>query len=203
MRRIDNLFAGLPRLVMASAALGLSGCSPLPPEPEPAPTPEVIEPATEIEVLPPLPAPTPEPASPVAAQAPLPTLAIVVTSAIAAYADVAEELSRRFENHAVYNLATDERAPATVLHSINDSDSGVVVAIGLRAARSAVAIADKPIVFSQVFNYEELLSENSRGISAVAPLDAQIAAWKELDPSISRVGVIVGIEVRRGFRRRS
>jgi len=55
-----------------------------------------------------------------------------------------------------------------------------------------VALANKPVVFSQVFNYQELLGENSRGVSAIAPLDAQVAAWKELDPSISRVGVIVG-----------
>ena len=123
---------------------------------------------------------------------PLPSLAIVMTSGIAAYADVATELSKRFETHTIYNLAEDERPPVSILRLINDSDSGVIVAIGLRAARSSVALASKPVVFSQVFNYQELLGENSRGVSAVAPLDAQIAAWKELDPSISRVGVIVG-----------
>lgn len=192
MRRIDNWIAGLLRLTMLCFALGLSGCSLLPQEPEPTPIPEAIEPETEIEVLPPLPAPAPKSTTRVSTPPPLPSLAIVMTSGIAAYAEVATELSKRFETNAIYNLAEDERPPVNILRLINDSDSGVIVAIGLRAARSSVALASKPVVFSQVFNYQELLGENSRGVSAVAPLDAQVAAWKELDPSISRVGVIIG-----------
>ena len=52
----------------------------------------------------------------------------------------------------------------------------------------------QPVDFSHVFNYEhhQLLKENSRGIAAMPPPDAQIAAWKEIDPSVSRIGVIVG-----------
>jgi len=194
MRGTDNWIAVLLRLTILSLVLGLSGCSLVPPEPEPAPTPVEIEPETEIEVLPPLPAPAPESTTRVSAPPPLPlpSIAIVITSGIAAYADVARELSKRFETHAIYNLAEDERPPVSILRLINDSDSGVIVAIGLRAARSAVALASKPVVFSQVFNYQQLLGENSRGVSAVAPLEAQLAAWKELNPSISRVGVIVG-----------
>ncbi len=192
MRRVDYWFAVLLRLTMLSAAVGLSGCSLLLPESEPAPIPEAIEPETGIEVLPPLPAPAPKRIARVSAPPPLPSLAIVMTSGIAAYADVARELSKRFETYTIYNLAEDERPPVSTLRLVNDSDSGVIVAIGLRAARSSVALASKPVVFSQVFNYQELLGENSRGVSAVAPLDAQIAAWKELDPSISRVGAIVG-----------
>lgn len=194
MRGTENWIAGLARLGMLMAALCLYGCSLLPSEPEPEPDsqPAVIEPVTEIEVLPAPPAPTPRPAPPVAAPQPLPALAILLTSSIAAYADVATELSQRFENHAIYNLAAEDDDPAGILHTVNDADTGVVVAIGLRAAQSAVALADRPVVFSQVFNYRELLGENTRGVSAVAPLDAQIAAWKKLDPSISRVGVIVG-----------
>lgn len=177
---------------MLSLALSLSGCSLLPEEPEPAPIPEAIEPETEIEVLPPLPAPAPKSTARVSPPPPLPSLAIVMTSGIAAYADVARELATRFETNSIYNLADDARPPVNILRLINDSDSGVIVAIGLRAARSSVALAGKPVVFSQVFNYQELLGENSRGVSAVAPLDAQVATWKELNPSISRVGVIIG-----------
>ena len=193
MRGIENWIAAILRLVLLGAAVGLSASSIIPASDiEPDSKPAAVEPAPQIEVLPPLPAPTPESKTPTAAPAPLPTLAIVLTSGIAAYADVAAELSQRFENHAVYNLAADGPAPVSLLRAVNDSDTGVVVAIGLRAARSAVALADRPVVFSQVFNYEQLLTENSRGVSAIPPLSAQIAAWKELDPSISRVGVIVG-----------
>jgi ABC-type uncharacterized transport system substrate-binding protein len=55
-------------------------------------------------------------------------------------------------------------------------------------------MSEKPVVFSQVFNYEahNLLGEQSRGVSPLAPLDAQLAAWKGIDPTIARIGVIIG-----------
>jgi len=84
--------------------------------------------------------------------------------------------------------------PISILRSINDSESGAVVAIGLRAAQSSVAMSNSPVVFSQVFNHQDhdLLNANSRGVAALAPLDAQLAAWKKVDPTITRIGLIIG-----------
>ena len=184
------------RLALVLATLSFSGCSLILPEPEPVPEPEAVEPEAEIVVLPPppktQPSPAPAKAAAVAPPEPLPPLAIVLTSGVPAYADVARELSQRFENHTVYNLAEEDQPPVSILRLINDSDSGVVVAIGLRAAVASVALAANPVVFSQVFNYQNLLMENSRGVAALPPLDAQIAAWKELEPSMTRIGAIVG-----------
>jgi ABC-type uncharacterized transport system substrate-binding protein len=55
-------------------------------------------------------------------------------------------------------------------------------------------MAEQPVVFSQVFNYRHhgLLRENSRGVASLPPLDAQLAAWKEVDPTVARIGMIVG-----------
>lgn len=192
MRGIDNLTAKIRRPAILMAALVFSGCSVIQPEPAPSPLPEPVEPEAEIVVVPPLPAPAKKTPSTFAAPPPLPPLAIVLTSGVSAYADVAQELTLRFENHTIYNLEEDVRPPVSILRLINDSDSSVVVAIGLRAAVSSIALADTPVVFSQVFNYQNLPTDNSRGVSATAPLDAQIAAWKALDPAISRVGAIVG-----------
>ena len=124
----------------------------------------------------------------------LPGVAIVMTSSQPAYADVAVELAERLENYEVYDLGEDSEPPITVLRQVNDSNSSVVVAIGLRAARSSVAMADKPVVFSQVFNHQdhELLTPNSRGVAAIAPLDAQLTAWKQIYPDMETVGVIIG-----------
>ena len=82
----------------------------------------------------------------------------------------------------------------TILRLINDSEPGVVIAIGLRAAESSIAMSDHPVVFSQVFNYKrhDLLQKNSRGIAALPPVDAQLAAWKAADPAVSRIGLILG-----------
>ena len=163
------------------------------PQPEPAPVP--VEP--EIVIVSPQPVPAPDvhiPDPDVPAPPRLPPVAIVLTNTQPAYADVARELARHFENHEIYDLSDRDRPPVTVLRLINDSDSGAVVAIGLRAALSSVAMSKKPVVFSQVFNYQDhgLLTENSRGVAAIAPLDAQIAAWKQADPTISRIGAIIG-----------
>lgn len=124
----------------------------------------------------------------------LPGVAIVLTNSQPAYADVAVELAQRLENYEVYDLGDESSPPVRVLRRVNDSNSDIVVAIGLRAAQSSVAMSQKPVIFSQVFNHQDhdLLTDTSRGIAAIAPLDAQLAAWKKIDPTIVRVGVIIG-----------
>lgn len=192
LRSIDNLTNGLLCSAIIIAALGFAGCSTLPAEHDAPAPPEPVQQINEIVVVPPLPAATPKAAPRIIPPTPLPSLAIVLTSGLSAYVDVANELMQRFENHDVYDLSEEGNIPVNVLRRVNDSDSGVVVAIGLRAAVSSVAMSDRPVVFSQVFNYQKLLTENSRGVASIAPLDAQIAAWKEMNPSVSRIGAIVG-----------
>jgi hypothetical protein len=169
-------------------AVMFAGCQALPPL--------VDEPVEVVDDQPPIvivePEPQPEPAPP--APPPLPPVSIVLTNSQPAYADVARELTRHFDDYTVYDLGKDSRPPVTVLRLINDSEPGVVIAIGLRAAQSSIAMSDHPVVFSQVFNYKrhDLLQDNSRGIAALPPIDAQLAAWKEADPTVSRIGLILG-----------
>lgn len=124
----------------------------------------------------------------------LPSVAIILSSNQPAYADVADELARRFRHYSIYDLSDESQPPVSVLRQVNDSNPGAVVAVGLRAARSSVAMSQKPVVFSQVFNYNDydLLQKQSRGVAAYAPAEAQLAAWKRIDPTISRIGVILG-----------
>lgn len=169
----------------------LSGCSTLYPDGAPQlpdEPPEVIVDTTPLDTI------TVTPLSRQPWDFELPSVAIVMTNNSPAYADVAVELAERLENYEVYDLGDESQPPISVLRQINDSDSGVVVAIGLRAAQSSVAMSEKPVVFSQVFNHQDhgLLTENTRGVAAIPPLDAQIAAWKKLDPTMVRIGVIIG-----------
>jgi ABC-type uncharacterized transport system substrate-binding protein len=187
------------RFAMVTAALLLSGCSILSPQPvtvEPAPEP-AIEPTVDGVIVAPEPTPPPQPPPPqIAAPTPrkLPAVAIVLSSSQPAYADVAAALVLQFENHTVYDLSDPHRTPVGTLRLINDSNSHAVVAIGLRAAQSSVAMSEKPVVFSQVFNYQnhELLVGDNRGVAAYAPLAAQVAAWLEFNPDIVRIGTIIG-----------
>ncbi len=174
------------------AGLLLSGCASLYPDGVPEtpvePPPEVVVDTTPLETI------TVKPLTRKPWDFELPSVAIVMTNSSPAYADVAVELAQRLDNYEVYDLGDESRPPINVLRQINDSDSNVVVAIGLRAARSSVAMSDKPVVFSQVFNHQDhgLLKDNTRGVAAIPPLDAQLAAWKKLDPTMVRIGVIIG-----------
>jgi ABC-type uncharacterized transport system substrate-binding protein len=181
----------LRKAALILAAMLFAGCQALP-----LPLPPVDEPVEVAVDAPPIvivePEPQPEPAPP--APPPLPPVSIVLTNSQPAYTDVADELTRHFDDYTVYNLGDDSRPPVTILRMINDSEPGVVIAIGLRAAQSSIAMSDHPVVFSQVFNYKrhDLLQDNSRGIAALPPIDAQLAAWKEADPTVSRIGLILG-----------
>ena len=172
-------------------AMLFAGCGtlqqPLPPPVE-EPVEIIVEEPPVVEAQ-----PAPEPVVP-EPPPPLPSISIVLTNSQPAYADVAHELAQLFDNYEIYDLGKDDRPPMTILRVINDSNPGAVVAIGLRAAKSSIAMSDQPVVFSQVFNYEhhELLQQNSRGVAALPPIDAQIAAWKEVDPSVKRIGLIIG-----------
>lgn len=185
MRGIGIQPRGWTLYVLVITALTLSGCSVLFPNPDDYKN----QPDIVIET----PAPTVA-SRPLIKPPPLPSVAIVLSSRQPAYQDVATELTRRFENYEVYDLSDRSRPPVTVLRMINDSDSTAVVAVGLRAAQSSVAMAGVPVVFSQVFNHQDhdLLTTNSRGVAALAPLEAQLAAWKQADPTVVRVGVIIG-----------
>lgn len=179
----------LKKGALVLVAMLFAGCQALQP-----PLPPPIEEPVEVVIEPPvvIVEPAPEPVK--AAPPPLPPVSIVLTSNQPAYADVARELTRHLDNIRTYDLGSKDRTPAAVLRQINDLEPGVVVAIGLRAARSSIAMSEHPVVFSQVFNYRHhgLLQDNSRGIAALPPVEAQLAAWKEADPTVSRIGLIVG-----------
>lgn len=194
MRRIDKPASRTRHPVIVVAALIFAGCSALPPEPGPLPEPEIVEPAPEIVGEPAQPSRLPTPSPRVPDEPPTPAVAILLTGSQPSYAEVAAELAKRLSRYDVYDFSDDSGTPVNILRLVNDSDAGIVVAIGLRAARSSVAMSRKPVVFSQVFNHQDhnLLTDNSRGVAAFAPLDAQLAAWRQLDPSVSQIGVIIG-----------
>ena len=183
---------GLIRIAIGTSVLCLSGCGIFIPNQYVAkPDPElVIEPPELVIERVQVPQPTPPPK----VLLPLPPVAIVLTSRQPAYEDIADELVKHLENYTIYDLSDRSQPPVAAFRLINDSDSRAVVAIGLRAAKLSVTMAETPVIFSQVFNHQDhdLLTKSSRGVASLAPLDAQIAAWKRIDPTLARVGAIVG-----------
>jgi ABC-type uncharacterized transport system substrate-binding protein len=186
--RISGLSAVRYGALLAVALLG--GCSVFAPDESPD--------ETAVVVVPPEPAPPPVVVKPRPKPAPklpsLPPVAIVLSSSQPAFQDVANALAEHLDNFQVFDLSDGSQPPVSVFRVINDSDSTAVIAIGLRAATPSVAMSDTPVIFSQVFNHQDhdLLNTNSRAVAPLAPLDAQLAAWTEFDPTISRIGIIVG-----------
>jgi len=183
------------RITLMAAILTLAGCvtAPVeaPPEEPPAPA-VVIESSVPIVPAPPPPPPAEEP-PPVIVE-PLPSVAIVLASRVPAYESVVNELGSLLERYSIYDLSDKSQPPAAAFRLINDSDTAAVIAIGLNAARSALEYSAVPVIFGQVFNYQDhdLITGSSRGVAAIAPIEAQIDVWREVDPTVSRIGVIVG-----------
>lgn len=141
-----------------------------------------------------LPAPRPQPRANVPNQ-PVRDVAILFNSA-PGYATVASEL-RTLLSRDRYRLTlvdVDTENSQSMLRVLRDKPGLFVVAIGLPAARIARDRLKAPIVFAQVFNYQELLVKGRaiRGVTAMPPLALQVRNWKKLDPRLRRLGLIVG-----------
>jgi ABC-type uncharacterized transport system substrate-binding protein len=111
------------------------------------------------------------------------------------YATVAAELARILprEVYKVIRVDIETEESTSTLQSLRKRTGLVLIAIGLPAARIARDRFTGPVIFSQVFNYQELLVNGRaiRGVSAMPPLELQASEWKKLDPKLRRVGLIV------------
>jgi ABC-type uncharacterized transport system substrate-binding protein len=66
------------------------------------------------------------------------------------------------------------------------------VAIGSRAAEIAVEHPSVPTAVLVPPNMAALESDNAVSVPALPPLELQLRAWKQLDPSLRRVGLLLG-----------
>ncbi|HEX9803728.1 MAG TPA: ABC transporter substrate binding protein [Gammaproteobacteria bacterium] len=171
--------------LLALLSLTLYGCSSVvTKDAEPTPPVAVPEQPAPVIVEKPLPPPPPPP-----------RVAILLSSDIAAYRSVAEELLARLEGRAeLYSLGGKPGNNKRITEAIRESGREQVVAIGMRAAVTARALADRQVLFCQVFNYREhqLIGPNSKGVSLLPDPGKSFAAWKALAPNLSDVGVVSG-----------
>jgi hypothetical protein len=163
---------GLRRLVFCFATVllcVLAGCSRRVPPPVPAPNN--------------IPKPTP-----------LRDVAVLYHSA-SGYADVATQLRKLLppETYRVTVVDVQAEGSQTRLDSLRRKPNIFTVAIGLPAARLARDELKGPLLFAEVFNYQELLVKGRpiRGVAPVPRLDLQVQDWKKRDPNVRRLGIIV------------
>lgn len=95
----------------------------------------------------------------------------------------------------LHSLAGGRAREAAIVQAIKASATSQVVAVGLLAAQVARQRLDgKQVVFCQVLNVDEfkLVTPWMKGVSGIPSLARQFAAWKTLDPSLRKIGVITG-----------
>ena len=140
--------------------------------------------------------PTAPPPLPPRVDAPSPVRRdVAVLYSGAAGTEVANQLRKLLPIETYRLTVVDVGAPGfeKSLDTLRSRRGLFVVAIGLPAARTARDKLTAPVIFAQVFNYQELMvgGRTVRGVAALPPLDVQVQDWKKLDPKLRRIGLIV------------
>ena len=119
----------------------------------------------------------------------------ILFSSAPEYAEVASQLRKLLPSNSYRLILADVDAEDSqgALAGLRGKPGLFIVAVGLPAARIARDQFKTPVVFAQVFNYQELLVEGRaiRGVSAMPPFDLQVQDWKKLDPKLRHVGLII------------
>ena len=122
-------------------------------------------------------------------------VAILVSSNIPAYNEVADALTARLGARAfTWRLQESPEQNLKLLADIAKSQRSQVVAIGLDAALTAKKLVDKQVIFCQVFNYgdEQLPSAMRKGVGMLPSFGKSFAAWKAISPGLKQIAIITG-----------
>lgn len=187
---------------VAAALLAFAGCAAFRPE-APAPPSAVVSPA-EASAPPAIAAPEPSPAPP-PAPAPRPrpppaprNIVVLFEQGAGGYAEVAAEIAAELPEARYRTLLVpipaDAPTPADLLNPLVALKPSIAVAVGRVAVELARAnLSATPLVFCQVFNYQEFLGTGRRvwGVSALPPLVLPLRGWTSVNPARRRIGFIV------------
>jgi ABC-type uncharacterized transport system substrate-binding protein len=110
---------------------------------------------------------------------------------------IAEKISQRGPQHGYLTVNLDRNVSlnARMLKDVESFKPDQIVAIGLNASKAGKSFDDIPMVFCQVFNFEdhELLSPMSNGVKLLPPFSLQFELWKNLSPELQTAGIILGM----------
>lgn len=124
----------------------------------------------------------------------VPRIAILISDALPAYEGVAAALTQRLSpTPQIYRLNGGNGDGAEVLAALKGDPHAPIVAIGPEALKAAALVPARPLVFCQVYNYEDAHPGGiRRGVKAMPPAAKQFHAWKLLDPRLQRVALLTG-----------
>jgi ABC-type uncharacterized transport system substrate-binding protein len=186
----------------AAAWLALAGCASLHDEPPAAPVATPVEVVPELEIVPapaappPRAAPRPAPRPRVPAQR---DVVVLFQEGIAGYSEIAARIAEQLPTARYRTAFVAIHAPDSpdLLAPLVALRPAAVVAVGREAAEFARDhLVGTPLVFCQVFNYQEFLGDGKPvwGVSPMPPVALQLRGWTSVDPSRRRIGLIVSDE---------
>lgn len=154
-------------------------------EPEPAPS-ALLEPRTPIETL-----PAPPPAREIPPPPPPTRVIVLLPPDVNGFESTLSDLERRL-NLRQFDIVRLSTGDVAAQHALADDPQRAtfIVAVGSDAARIAIEDLRLPTVYCQVPD-EELGGADVYGVATMPPLELQLRGWKQLDPSLSRVGLIL------------
>jgi len=121
--------------------------------------------------------------------------AVLVSADIPEYTQIVAEILRRDRGEVTVHTLSGQPANAKrVVGEVGAEKPDRIIAVGLSAAIAARAFGATPMVFCQVFNYQDhaLVSATSKGVDLLPPFEPQLRAWRALAPNLHHVGVITG-----------
>ena len=124
---------------------------------------------------------------------------VLFQEGIAGYSEIAAQIVERLPAARYRTAFVAIHAPDApeLLAPLIALRPAIVVAVGREAAEFAREhLVGTPLVFCQVFNYQEFLSagEPVWGVSPMPPVALQLRGWTSVDPSRRRIGLIVSDE---------
>ncbi len=118
---------------------------------------------------------------------------ILVSEDTPAYSKVAKALSKQLgQRSSIRYLGVSLVENIRMLDAYKNDERKQFVSIGLSASVAAKSLADRQVVFCQVFNYQDLITAKHKGVSMMPSMYKTFAAWRALAPDTTDVGVISG-----------
>jgi ABC-type uncharacterized transport system substrate-binding protein len=188
------------RALIAALVLALAGCAIFRPDRPAPPAPEPVASELPVEIAAPPPAPAPPPARPAPRpkSPPPPQRDVVVLFQEGSddYREVAAQILDQLPVARYRTVLVALHAPESpdLLAPLVALRPAIAVAVGREAVDFARAhLASTPLVFCQVFNYQELFESGTQiwGVQPLPPLALQLRGWRTVDPKRKRIGLIV------------
>jgi len=184
--------------LMAVPLLALAGCAIFRPDTPAQPAPEPVATEAPVEVTPPPPPPPPPKPTPAPKPKPKPVRDVVVLfqEGSDSYREVAAQILEQLPSARYRPVLVPLHVPDSpdLLAPLVALRPAVAIAVGREAVDFArTHLASTPLVFCQVFNYQELFESGRQiwGVQPMPPLALQLRGWSSVDPSRTRIGMIV------------